>query len=218
MQRFPALIGLAFLAFEVGAPAQTAPPGSYDPRVTFAPLSLPDPVNAYRSGGGAPGPDYWQNQADYELHADLDTAAKQLKTIETITYTNNSPDTLASLWIQLEQNIYRKDSRSRLMDGGRGRGGAAEASPDSTTTDGFVLDSVEIESEGKTAKADYVVSDTRMQIRLADPLKPRGGQLKIHIAYHYKIPGVWGGRTSWGMSRKRRNLRHGAVVSAHGRL
>src|ERR1700734_2325992 len=92
--------------------AQTAAPsdsGKYDPRLTFAPLALPDPVNQYRSSNGAPGPAYWQNEADYEMHASIDTTAKVLRNTETITYTNNSPDTLTSLWIHLEQNIYRQD-------------------------------------------------------------------------------------------------------------
>jgi hypothetical protein len=183
--------------------AQTPPaPTPYDPRLTFAPLTLPDPVNAYRSGDGSPGPSYWQNAADYELHAELNTAAKQLKTAETIAYTNNSPDTLSSLWVQLDQNSYRKDSRARLMGGGRGRGGNTGASQEIPSTEGFVLDSVEIEAGKKTTRADYLVSDTRMQIRLAEPLKGHGGQLRIHIAYHYTIPGIWGGRTSWGMSEK----------------
>jgi hypothetical protein len=51
----------------------SGPAPAYDPRVTFAPLTLPDPVNVYRSGDGSPGPNYWQNGADYELHAELDT-------------------------------------------------------------------------------------------------------------------------------------------------
>src|ERR1700742_2139285 len=93
-------------------------PATYDPRLTFAPLTLPDPVNAYRSSNGAPGPSYWQNEASYELHAELDTSAKQLHTTEIITYTNNSPDVLPSLWVQLEQNIYRKDSRAQVLLGG----------------------------------------------------------------------------------------------------
>ena len=178
------------------------PPNNYDPRLTFAPLTLPDPVNAYRSSNGAPGPSYWQNEADYELHAELDTAAKQLKGSEVISYTNNSPDLLPSLWIQLEQNTYKKDSRAKSMGSGRGRRSADAPRPENTTTEGFVLDSVEIEAGKQTAKANYIVSDTRMQIRLAEPLKGHGGQLKIHIQYHYQIPGVWGGRTSWGMSEK----------------
>ena len=71
----------------------TAPP--YDPTKTFAPLTLPDPVNSYRSSDGAPGPDYWQNSADYELRATIDTTGKQLSATEVITYTNNSPTALA---------------------------------------------------------------------------------------------------------------------------
>ncbi len=179
---------------------------AYDPRLTFAPLTLPDPVNAYRSSNGAPGPHYWQNEADYELHATLDTTAKVLHNDETITYTNNSPDTLTSLWIHLEQNIYRKDSRGRSSTAAdRGEGTPVpepKTNPNGRTTEGFVLDSVEIEHGKNTPKADYIVSDTRMQIRLPQPMAPNGGALKIHIKYHYQIPGVWGGRTSWGMSKK----------------
>ena len=198
---FVSLSAVACLLPLVGL-AQAA---GYDPRLTFAPLTLPEPVNAYRSSNGAPGPSYWQNEADYELHATLDTAAKQLSTTETITYTNNSPDVLPSLWVQVEQNIYRKDSRSGLRavaaaeDGGQCR--CASATPEVTTTDGYVFDSVEIEQGKQTSKAEYLVSDTRMQIRLATPLAGHGGQLKIHIKYHYAIPGVWGGRTSWGATK-----------------
>jgi hypothetical protein len=173
--------------------AQTVGPAvPYDPAKTFAPLTLPDPVNSYRSGNGAPGPDYWQNSADYEIHANLDTQGKQLSATEVITYTNNSPTVLPSLWMQLEQNSYRKDARVSA-GGGRGR---------SQFTDGIVFEAFEVEAAGHTAKADYIVSDTRMQIRLAQPLKARGGLMKIHITYHYAIPGTWGGRTSWGMSKK----------------
>ncbi len=101
------VIGMA----QSGAPpaASTSTASTYDPRLTFAPLVLPEPVNAYRSGSGAPGPQYWQNEADYVMHAALDTEKKVLTNDEVITYTNNSPDTLTSLWIHLEQNSYRKD-------------------------------------------------------------------------------------------------------------
>jgi hypothetical protein len=190
---------------QASAITEGAPDSSYDPRLTFAPLTLPDPVNSYRSSNGAPGPNYWQNEADYELHATLDTAPKQLHTDETITYTNNSPDTLTSLWIQLEQNIYQKDSRSHYAFnfGRRRRPNADPAAPPPAPafTEGDILDSVEIVSGKNTTKADYIVSDTRMQIRLAEPLKGHGGQLKIHIKYHYQIPGEWGGRTSWGTTK-----------------
>ncbi len=193
--RFVTLLCLAMCLIPLApAVAQTAPgaASTYDPRLTFAPLTLPNPVNIYRSSNGAPGPGYWQNEASYELHAELDTAAKQTRAAEVITYTNNSPDLLPSLWLRLDQNIYRKDSRARLISGNVPAG----------TTQGFVFDSVEIEAGKQTVKADYVVNDTRMQIRLPEPLKSRGGQVKIHIQYHYQIPGAWGDRTSWGMSRQ----------------
>ncbi len=167
---------------------------AFDPQKAFAPLTLPEPVNEYRSSNGAPGPGYWQNAADYVIHANLDTAQKQLSADEVITYTNNSPDMLPSLWLQLEQNIYRKDARGATMGGPRGH---------KEFTDGFLFDTVELEDqpEGK-AKLEYVVSDTRMQLRLPQPLAPRGGRVRIHIRYHYTIPAIFGGRTSWGMSRK----------------
>ena len=118
--RFERLLTAVFLLLPVSVAWPQTPAPVYDQRVAFAPLTLPDPVNAYRSGNGAPGPAYWQNEADYEMHAALDTKAKTLQNDEVITYTNNSPDSLTSLWIQLDQNIYRKDSRGYLVNGGHG--------------------------------------------------------------------------------------------------
>ncbi|HEY4365732.1 MAG TPA: M1 family metallopeptidase [Steroidobacteraceae bacterium] len=159
----------------------------YDPLKTFAPLILPQPVSRYRSSNGAPGPDYWQNRADYEIHASLDPTLKQLSASEIVTYSNRSPDALTSLWIQLDQNTYRTDSRS----------GAARSRPRKEFTDGFVLDEVAIELHGHTRKADYVVSDTRLQIQLPEALEPIKGRMRVHLRYHYTIPGTFGGRTSW---------------------
>ena len=59
---------------------------------------------------------------------------------------------------------------------------------------------MQVESAGKTSAADYLVSDTRMQIRLAQPLKSHG-KLRLHIKYHYTVPGVAGGRTAWIASK-----------------
>src|SRR5580698_7502653 len=145
LHRILACSSLLALSVASIAVAQTAPgvprAAGYDPQKTFAPLTLPDPVNAYRSSNGAPGPAYWQNEADYELHADLDTSAKVLRASEIITYTNNSPDTLPSLWVQLDQNIYRKDGRARELFAGlmRPRRGAAPAAANAPipSTEGF---------------------------------------------------------------------------------
>jgi hypothetical protein len=161
------------------------PENHYDPRVTFAPLTLPQPVNAYRAGNGSPGPDYWQNRADYVLHATLDPTQQKLTGSEVITYTNNSPQALESLWIQLDQNTYRADARTRFVHD-RLTG---------PSTQGDVLDSVRIDEARGGYEPDYVVSDTRMQIRLAHPLAAHGGTLRIRIDYHYTVPGRFGGRT-----------------------
>lgn len=176
----------------VHAAAPTAQPSasSYDPRTTFAPLTLPDPVNAYRAANGTPGPEYWQNRADYVIHASLDPDAARLAGDEVITYTNNSPQALSSLWIQLDQNIYRRDARARFA---RRR---IHGSTAAGYTEGDVLESVEVGRSGHFAKAAYVVSDTRMQIRLTRPLAPHGGRLNVHIRYHYTVPGAFGGRTA----------------------
>jgi Peptidase family M1 domain len=201
----------AFVVVAAQAQAQSQPApalgqaSTYDPRLTFAPLTLPDSVNAYRSSNGAPGPAYWQNEADYEMHADLDTKAKVLHNDEVITYTNNSPDALPSVWIHMEQNIYRQDSRAHIANGGQTRRRAVPDDEDNSngrTTNGFVLETVELEVGKERVKAGYLLSDTRMQIRLPQPMAPKGSVIKIHIKYHYQIPGVWGGRNSWGMSKQ----------------
>ena len=186
------------LLFPFAALSQTP---AYNPQQTFAPLTLPQPVNSYRAANGAPGPQYWQNRADYLLHATLDTQAKVLHGEETITYTNNSPETLTSLWVQLDQNTYRADARSNLAAGGRR--GVVNANH----TEGYELEDVQIYNptksptqKGASQKAVYVVSDTRMQVRLAVPLTP-GATTKLLIRYHFTIPGRWGGRMSWGDSK-----------------
>jgi hypothetical protein len=160
---------------------------AYDPRAVFAPLTLPEPVSRYRSANGAPGPDYWQNRADYVITARLEPKTKTLSGVVTITYTNNSPDVLDVLWLQLDQNIYRRDARAAVA-GRRVR---------TQFTDGDVLDSVEIETAGRFAAAPHLVSDTRLLVRLPTALRPGGGRTRLRIAYHYTVPGAFGGRTAW---------------------
>ena len=201
----PSLLLAAQTATPAKPPLGLGPDGSYDPRITFAPLTLPDPVNTYRSSNGAPGPGYWQNEADYEMHATLDTTAKVLRNDETITYTNHSPDALTSLWVLMEQNIYRKDSRAKLANGGQPRRRKVaddEANSGGRSTAGFEIDSIEVELGKQHYTPETLIDDTRMQVRLEQPLAPKNGTLKLHIHYHYTIPGVWGGRTSWGTSKQ----------------
>jgi len=184
--RVAAFLGIVTLALSPAESSVAQDKPLYNPLETFAPLTLPGPINRYRSANGAPGPDYWQNRADYEIHATLDPEGKRLTGQVTIAYTNNSPDALDSLWLQLDQNIYRKDARSVLASGW----------PRDHFTDGFLIDELEVDRGGKVEASTYLVSDTRMKVSLAHALS-RGEQLKLRIKYHYAIPGLWGGRTAW---------------------
>ena len=74
---------------------------------------LPTP-NVYRTASGAPGHEYYQQKADYEIAVELDEETSMLSGNVTITYTNNSPDILDYLWVQLDQNIRAKNSHSQL--------------------------------------------------------------------------------------------------------
>ena len=197
----------AVFVFLLGSIAwpQTPKP-TYDPRVAFAPLTLPDPVNAYRSSNGAPGPAYWQNEADYEMHAALDTTAKVLHNDEVITYTNNSPDSLTSLWIHLEQNIYRKDARGHMVNGGprRKKPGARQRGEPQRAHDRRVCAGLGRDRARQGIARRRITWWTTRGCRSGclSRMAPKGSVLKIHIKYHYQIPGVWGGRTSWGTSKK----------------
>lgn len=83
--------------------------------------TLPTP-NTYRTASGAPGVEYWQQQADYVIEASLDAEARNIDARATITYRNNSPDALRYLWLQLDQNRFKADSmdmRSRSVSADR---------------------------------------------------------------------------------------------------
>jgi hypothetical protein len=185
------VLRIAAAMFAAVASIAAAPQSRYDPSETFAPLDLTPAVNRYRSGSGLPGPDYWQNRADYTINATLDPATHAIGGTVRITYTNNSPDTLDSLWLQLEQNLYRPDSR-----GGLSRGSRVSAVPQGFT-DGMILEDVQVMVAGRAAAVTPLVSDTRAELPLPAPLAP-ASQAQIDIRYHYTVPEEpWGGRTGW---------------------
>ena len=101
----------------------TFPPPVADTGI-FSPVPLP-PANAIRRASGAPGPGYWQQRIDYVIKVTLDTTAKRISGTESIRYTNNSPDTLRFVWMQLDQNLFRPGSTGSLLFASGSRFGGA---------------------------------------------------------------------------------------------
>jgi len=169
--------------FTVHAQSTDQAPSKYDQHKVFMPLFYPAGGNEFREAAGIPGPKYWQNRADYKLNVSLDTAKHQVSGTARITYTNNSPDPLAFLWLQVDQNIYRADSRGEAtspVEGGRFN--------NKTFTDGDQIRGVYVIKNGKAEKVDYVITDTRMQIKLNDTLRSGGSKLEIKIDYAFDVP------------------------------
>lgn len=183
---------ICFYCFGNSIAAQNISESTFNPQEFFAPDFYTKNGNDFRSANGAPGAHYWQNHADYRINARIDTVANILKGGETIFYTNNSPDSLSSLWLQADQNIYREDARSNFYTNTFRRSKASEK----THTEGYEFEKITVEYKGKIYKADYIITDTRMQIRLPEPLASKE-KIKIHIQYHYSIPGSFGGRTDF---------------------
>jgi len=179
------LLGAVLLAAGP-ALAQTINTGpAYDARTLFNPSFIEQLSTPTRTAGGQPGSQYWQNAADYRIDARLDEKAARVSATVAITYTNNSPDALSFVWLQVDQNLYREDSRGAAITpvGGGRFGNNARG-----FQGGDSLQSVSIELHGKKMKANYRVTDTRMQIMLPEALKPNGDKLKIDIAYGFTIP------------------------------
>lgn len=162
--------------------SQTAT-SNYDNREAFNPQFYPYPGNDFRSASGEPGPKYWQNRADYKINCTLDTGKNSVSAEVEINYTNNSPDNLKFLWLQVDQNIYKQDSRaSATTTETGGRWANAEF------TNGDVIKSITAEYNGKTFIPKYNISDTRMQVWLQDDLKSSGGKIKLTIKYEFEVP------------------------------
>jgi hypothetical protein len=160
----------------------------------FSPLALP-PGNDVRRPNGAPGPRYWQQRADYDIRATLDTTAKRLDGRVTIRYTNNSPDTLTRVWMQLDQNLFRQGSVGSYLNDQDTRFGAAGFNG------GYDIKSVMQSMESglrpsrgrvgqvapKPSAVKTRVDDTMMEVYLAYPLAP-GTTTIFEISYGFNVP------------------------------
>ena len=179
LYRFASLLALLICSTSLSLHAQS----NYDHRETFHPQFYPYPGNEMRSASGEPGPRYWQNRADYSIQCRLDTATHSITGELIVTYTNNSNDALRFVWLQLDQNIYKIDSRASATTteaGGRWANGGF--------TDGYQISALQIENMGAwSAPSQQSITDTRMQVWLKNPLA-KGEKLRLKMSYQFAIP------------------------------
>ncbi|MGY3212211.1 M1 family metallopeptidase [Mucilaginibacter sp. HD30] len=165
--------------------AQPAANTEYNHQELFGPINWPVPGET-RTASGKPSDRYWQNRADYQIRATLYEGQRDTTITgeTTISYTNNSPDELEYLWLQLDQNLFRPDSR-----------GAATTPVTGDRFDvkgfnrgGIRITSVTINYKGQTYTVNPLITDARMQLRLNKPLGSKGDKIQIKIDYNFSIP------------------------------
>jgi hypothetical protein len=168
-------------------------------------IELPTP-NEYRTAAGAPGHGYYQQKADYKMNLTLDDAKQTIRGEEIITYTNNSPDVLEYLWLQLDQNIFKPDSDSKLI--------AVEKMEDfqsikdverklMTFEGGF---NIEMVAAVNGEKMHYAINKTMMRIDPAKPLGPKQSiSFKIKWWYNINDRMKFGGRSGYEYFEKDNN-------------
>ena len=144
---------------------------------------------ATRSASGKPGPEYWQNSADYKIDVSLNDVTKEISGSETITYTNNSPDALDFLWMQLDQNLFKIDSRGKSIVPIRGsRNGDKGQNFDG----GYGINTIKlIYKKGRRStevNTTYSIVDTRMKVNLPKALEANGGTVGIKIDFSFTSP------------------------------
>ena len=137
--------------------------------------------NRLRSASGVPGPEYWQNEADYSIEATLDDVNHTITGKVTLTYTNNSPLELDFIWMYLNQNRFTEDSRGTLttpIGGNRYNG---------DTDGGYTITNLNAKVKRSTS-SEYLITDTRMQVFFEEPIPANGGQATVSMNFTYKIP------------------------------
>lgn len=147
------------------------------PGTIFSPLDLPTP-NTIRTGSGAPGIDYWQQQADYVIKAELNTSNNQVTATARITYTNNSPDTLDYIWLHMEQNIFRNDSIGAYV--------SSETAIGMKDSFGTGYDINYIKSD--ETDLNFEVYDTVARVDIDKPISAHGGTYVLDISWSFIIP------------------------------
>ncbi|KFF19938.1 M1 family metallopeptidase [Flavobacterium hydatis] len=179
--------------------------GKYDTNKFSQMYDLLATPNMFRTASGAPGPAYYQQQADYKIDVELDDKNAKLSGSETITYSNNSPDNLEYLWLQLDQNQAKKNTQTTLAE--------SDKISQVLAVDGFSkkylkdgLDrgfNIEYVKDAKGNPMSYTVNETMMRINLTTPLKA-GEKISFSIKWWYNINNYRqdGGRSGYELFEK----------------
>jgi hypothetical protein len=202
------ILPVALFAQEKTTTLTSKQPGQYDTNKFSQMYDLLATPNMFRTASGAPGPAYYQQQADYKIDIELDDKNAKLSGSETITYYNNSPDSLEYLWIQLDQNQASEDSESPLADSDR----MDQTYPASTFANKFLekgLDrgfNLEYVKDANGKAMSYTVNHTMMRINLASPMKPNS-TISFSIKWWYNINDYQkdGGRSGYEFFEKEGN-------------
>ena len=169
---------------------------NYNYHDAFAPFFYTKNGTSTRSASGQPGAEYWQNRADYVLTAKLNENNNEIIGTDIVTYTNNSPDKLSFLWMNIDQNLFKADSRGNAVVPLTGSRNGAQGE---VFDGGHKIKSVKIINsvKGKISEveAKFLITDTRMQIFLPQELKAKGGSVKIKIDFSYISPKEGSDRT-----------------------
>jgi Peptidase family M1 domain len=162
----------------------------------FRPLTLPAP-NRYRSASGRPGPDYWQQRADYRIAATLDPPHNEVRGRETIHYVNRSPDALPYLWLFVEQNLCAPNSITNVLNQPplAFLGSSFDFSCQGFNG-GLTLDQVRLvtPTAGDSGTVlPHTIYGTTMRVELPHPLAP-GGVIDLDLSWSFHVPEQGGGR------------------------
>jgi hypothetical protein len=202
------ILPVALFAQEKTSAVTSKQQGSYDTNKFSQMYDLLATPNMFRTASGAPGPAYYQQQADYKIDIELDDKKAKLSGSETITYYNNSPDSLEYLWIQLDQNQASEDSESPLAESDK----MDQTYPASTFANKFLekgLDrgfNLEYVKDANGKAMSYTVNHTMMRINLASPMKPNS-TISFSIKWSYNINDYQkdGGRSGYEFFEKEGN-------------
>jgi len=155
---------------------------SSDVQAAFAPFETGG-SSQYRSASGAPGPQYWQNSADYSIDATLNPDNHSVSATVTINYTNNSPQELDLLWVRLDQNLFATDSwGAKLTPYSGARFG------NQNFDGGYKIEGVSITHNGNSYQPEMQTVDTNIKLELKESLDAQGGTASISFDYSFKIP------------------------------